>query len=66
MVYDYAGGCAPVLLEDRGRHQVSYTVTLCLSPLRQGLSINLELGWQLGTAMILPPIPLALEVRTRL
>jgi hypothetical protein len=30
--------------EVRG-HWVSYPVTLCPDPLRQGISLNLDLGW---------------------
>lgn len=42
--------------ENRGRYRVPYIVTLCLIPLRQGLSMNLDLGWHPKTPMILPPI----------
>lgn len=40
-------GCDLVLLKDRGGHQVSCAITLCLIPLGQGLSMNLVLDRQL-------------------
>lgn len=47
LVCDDADGCDLVLLKDRGGHQVSCAITLCLIPLGQGLSMNLELDRQL-------------------
>lgn len=51
------------IMEDRGRCQTSFSITLCLIPLRQSLSLNMALGWQfLTSAILLPPALTALRV----
>lgn len=49
-------GYIPVYPDDRGRRGVSSTITLCCTPLRQDLSLNVEVGWQL-TILLSPPSP---------
>lgn len=57
-------GCDLVLLKDRGGHQVSCAITLCLIPLGARSLNEPGTGPAAGTPMILPPIPLAPEVVT--
>lgn len=47
----------PLHMETTGRHCVLCSVILCLSPLRQGLSLYLELGWQPASPSDLPLTP---------
>lgn len=46
-----------VCVEAKGRLPVSYSVMLHLIPLRQGLSLNLGLGWWPGSPQSPPPSP---------
>lgn len=56
-VHVCVGLCAYAHTEARGRCQMPCVVMLHLIPLRQGLSLKLELGWQ-PASLSDPPVPL--------
>lgn len=52
-------------IEARGECLVSYSISLCLVPLSQSLSQNLELGWYLKSLVtLLSPLSNALGLQT--
>lgn len=48
--------CPCICEEVRRGHQVFRSVALCLVPLRQSVSLNLELGW-CSASIASPPVP---------